>query len=484
MDATAEAPPIGAILVALGLALAATPAASSALPPGTRPVDDRLSGQPSSSGPALPALPAPQATVGHTVFEETFDDGTADGWSRSGLWRVTACRSASPDRSLGYNQGTCPPDYDVGTTSGSAVSPSIVLATGSTYTLRWSSWYETETGTDYDRKLVELSVDDGPWQELVQESGTQTSWHTHEADLTDHAGHTVRIRFHFDSIDHAYNDMEGWYVDDVAVVESADATPPTIDSLDSSSHPDPGTWYGDRDASFEWTASDEGGSGVAGASYVFGEDAGDPDCVVDTSASEVTVTGDAFGVHAFRVRAVDGAGNCGDVVERTVRIDDVPPTIADREPGDGDVTGDPFQTITVTYHDEDGGADVDESATAVDASRLELLVDGTDRTDEATFDGHQLEYTPDDRWSHGDHTVTIRLHDTAEGANRRESTWTFTYRASANLGGDSHKLVHTGVDLCEHQNDYFEADGSCAGGAYRHAVADDLASFFDHEVVP
>ncbi len=169
-------------------------------------------------------------------FFEDFDDGSADGWSLSGLWRVTSCRSASSPNSLGYNQGSCPPDFDVGTTSGSAITPALSLPSGSTIEFTWDSWHDTESGTTYDKKLVQISTDGGStWTTLHQEDGTQQTWNARSLDLSAYAGQTVELRFHFNSVDGIANTGEGWYVDNVHVKEITPAVWPLVEDFDDGS---------------------------------------------------------------------------------------------------------------------------------------------------------------------------------------------------------------------------------------------------------
>jgi len=82
------------------------------------------------------------------------------------------------------------------------------------------SWYETETGTVFDQRWVQISVDGGPFQDLAQLSGDpMQAWVEHSFDLSPYVGSQVRIRFDFDTVDDLGNQFRGWYIDDVAVHE-------------------------------------------------------------------------------------------------------------------------------------------------------------------------------------------------------------------------------------------------------------------------
>jgi hypothetical protein len=77
----------------------------------------------------------------------------------------------------------------------------------------------------WDQKRVQVSVDGGPYVDLLQVTGgPMYVWHPIHVDLSAFAGSTIRIRFYFDTLDATLNGFRGWYVDDVIV-----ASPPEID---------------------------------------------------------------------------------------------------------------------------------------------------------------------------------------------------------------------------------------------------------------
>jgi hypothetical protein len=68
----------------------------------------------------------------------------------------------------------------------------------------------------WDQKWLQISADDGPFQNLLQiTGGPMGTWYPIEIELSPYAGTTVRLRFHFDTIDSAVNNYRGWYIDDV-----------------------------------------------------------------------------------------------------------------------------------------------------------------------------------------------------------------------------------------------------------------------------
>jgi len=114
---------------------------------------------------------------------------------------------------------------------------------------------------------------------------------------------------------------------------SLDTTSPTLATLTSSSHLDEAFWYPSGDVTMEWTAAADV-SGVTGYSWALDANAAtDPDMVSEGSSTTATVSGLADGVWYFHVRARDAAGNWGNAIHRTVRIDTTTPATTDNSDG-------------------------------------------------------------------------------------------------------------------------------------------------------
>ncbi len=173
-------------------------------------------------------------------------EGDTSGWDTDGMWHLVDDNSPYPNaysgaRSWWYGQDATG-DYDNGSSnSGSLTSPPIYIPdTG--YYLRFNYWYETEThGLDYDRRCVQVSVDNGPYSELHCLSNDGMGWwHGSPAiDLSDFADHIIRVRFYFDTVDELYNNFRGWYIDNF---EISNTPPPSCsDGNEPNGTPDEAT---------------------------------------------------------------------------------------------------------------------------------------------------------------------------------------------------------------------------------------------------
>lgn len=157
-------------------------------------------------------------------------EGGATGWSSSGLWRFTTVTGpgGSNTQAWVYNNGT---DYsDTNIRGGDLTSPPIAIPPGEYY-LRFGYYNGTEytntvflSGEEYDQRHIQVSVNGGEFEELAQLSGDGVSqWLGNPAiDLSAYAGQTIRLRFHFNTIDEYYNTNGGWTVDTISI----SSTPP------------------------------------------------------------------------------------------------------------------------------------------------------------------------------------------------------------------------------------------------------------------
>ena len=164
------------------------------------------------------------------VFQDDMESGV-NGWTATGFWHQVGAagpcaNSHSPSTSWYYGQAaTC--NYDNGlTNSGSLTSPTIALpANPGTAKLFFYYYYETEplspqwSPLAYDKRIIQISTDGGvTFTNLTQLSGdAMNTWQQKIIDLSAYAGQNVQVRFLFDTVDSAFNNFKGWYIDDVRV---------------------------------------------------------------------------------------------------------------------------------------------------------------------------------------------------------------------------------------------------------------------------
>lgn len=173
--------------------------------------------------------PAPAAVT--VPFTHTMIVG--DNWYATGLWRLEADRPASGAYTWWYGQGNPGSENYEGQSSGDLTSPPFVAPASAYLRIQYS--YQTETqGKYWDQRWLQVSVDGGPYTNLYQFSDDPmiindpqyVPWLTSPViDLSDYAGHTLRLRLHFNTIypfnQGVTNNNQGWYIDEVSVTNSS-----------------------------------------------------------------------------------------------------------------------------------------------------------------------------------------------------------------------------------------------------------------------
>jgi len=161
-------------------------------------------------------------------YADNMENGTND-WGATGLWHQVGPgspyrESHSDSHSWWYGRDATG-NYDTGAAnSGDLTSPPIYIPSAGYY-LRFWYRYETEThGQAYDQRWVQISVDGGPFNDVLQLYDDPKNWwlQSPAINLSGYAGHAVRVRFHFHTIDDTFNDYRGWYIDDFEI----NTTPP------------------------------------------------------------------------------------------------------------------------------------------------------------------------------------------------------------------------------------------------------------------
>lgn len=256
-------------------------------------------------------------------------DGSGDGFSLPGA-PVDPSFVSAPN-SLNINDGST---FDDGVIDQSATSPAIDVTGAPTVSLSFQCNYETEdTGTTFDLRQVEI-LDDATLAVLgtcaLGEFGstvpngtcaTRGSWHSHNLNITPPPGiTTIRLRFHFDSVDTINNFYNGWFIDDVSIVSNpgdlAPEAPTNVAPPDGAviaAGPVILDWTDARD---DTTASDLDfipGGNIASYDVQVATDAGFASIVFSATVvpSTATTTPLAAGAYFWRARATDVQGNVG-----------------------------------------------------------------------------------------------------------------------------------------------------------------------------
>src|SRR5262249_37843000 len=195
---------------------------------------------------ALSDVASATTAAAATLFADNMENG-ANGWSSSGLWHQSTSRANSPTASWYYGVEATR-TYDTGAAnSGQLTSPTINLVGAVHPVLSYREWRQVEDVPDFDSAKVQVSTSPNKWDTLSQSAFTTAvvpvnwqnrataflgwsgavpsglgapQWVSRAVDLSAYVGQTVRIRFAFGTGDGLFNDFEGWYVDDVKVLDA------------------------------------------------------------------------------------------------------------------------------------------------------------------------------------------------------------------------------------------------------------------------
>ena len=152
----------------------------------------------------------------HTVTLLSEDaEGATSNWTSSGLWHISDRKSNGNGHAWWFgNESTGTYDVAGGVSAGALESPTFEAPANSV--LSFQTWYETENPAgDWDQKIVEVSVNDGPWTKVDQLLGIERQWITRSYPLQ--GSGSMKVRFRFDSVDAALNGYSGWFVDDIRI---------------------------------------------------------------------------------------------------------------------------------------------------------------------------------------------------------------------------------------------------------------------------
>jgi PKD repeat protein len=156
-------------------------------------------------------------------------EGT-DGGTGSALWHLSTHRAASPVTAFYYGREDTL-TYNTGTRNfGSITSVPIDLTGHTDSLLSFTHFLQTESTSPFDTARVQVSNNNGATWTDVYVNAISTDMVRQDLSLAAYDGNVILLRFSFDTLDQAFNQFEGWVVDDVTVTASASNRPPTANA--------------------------------------------------------------------------------------------------------------------------------------------------------------------------------------------------------------------------------------------------------------
>ncbi len=168
--------------------------------------------------------PSPGILSTSAPFVDDLESGTGN-WHSTGLWNLLQDqdRSHSSNHSWYYGSQTNL-NYDTGGPNYGDLTTRPISIPNNNYILRFWYRYDTETdGANWDQRWVEISADGGPFETILQlDDDKDDYWLQETIDLSTYGGKSIRVRFHFATLDEIENnDHEGWLIDDVEIIQAS-----------------------------------------------------------------------------------------------------------------------------------------------------------------------------------------------------------------------------------------------------------------------
>ena len=171
------------------------------------------------------------------IYQENFDDGTANGFTLSGLWHVTTNYPASGTSALGYVQnetalsGTPDGNYNIGNVTSTVFGPSVAIPSGTT-TLTFDAFVGDEFNVQpnsFDQFSVWTSLDGSTLDTVLASSapsaggvaipewGGVPGYNPIIVDLSTFSGSDIHLAYRFASLDGLFNNYPGVRVDNLLI---------------------------------------------------------------------------------------------------------------------------------------------------------------------------------------------------------------------------------------------------------------------------
>lgn len=157
----------------------------------------------------------------NSPYEAEFSQNVS-GWQSNGMWKHTGFTLDST-KHTGWIFGS-DGNYgkDSAPVSGELTSPPISIGyAGQQLSFQYASYTES-SGNVWDQRRVQISVDGGAFQDILQVATDPRDRNLHDSkpvDLSPYAGKNIRIRFRFDSLDGNYNEGLAWAIKTVRIID-------------------------------------------------------------------------------------------------------------------------------------------------------------------------------------------------------------------------------------------------------------------------
>lgn len=169
---------------------------------------------------------AASATAVTAPFSDGMETGT-NGWTNTNFWDQTTFQNHTDGGNISWgidvNDTTT---YDNGEPVAADLTSPPITIPGAGYFLRFWYLYGTEgAGRHWDQRKIQIANGDGPFIDVWQLSDDPPNFWLQSPvlDLSAYAGQTIRVRFHFETVDARNNAFSGWFIDDFTI--TADPPP-------------------------------------------------------------------------------------------------------------------------------------------------------------------------------------------------------------------------------------------------------------------
>ena len=150
-------------------------------------------------------------------------EGDVSKWTAGGFWRITSSPVSSGTHAWVYNQAGSSTYNNGDANYGFLTSPPVRIPAAG-YSLSFKYWFDGEDANPHwDQRRIQIAVDGGNYINVFQLSDDALrTWNAGPfIDLSAYAGHTIRVRFAFYTLDEIGNANTGWAIDDFSVTAAA-----------------------------------------------------------------------------------------------------------------------------------------------------------------------------------------------------------------------------------------------------------------------